>query len=110
MRQQKTLEHIYSLYKKFLVLGVGMYEFFPYGKQEIVTRGPRIVQFILSTEADKFSNGTAREFSVPITGKRIINSDGEEWLKGRKSTTPTFTKSHIADRDFWVDFHEMVKL
>lgn len=101
IRYQIAHKRIRSLYKMFQKLGVGTYEYYPLGKRSIVTRDPRNVQFILSTEAEKFGNASARELSVPMIGKGIINSDGAEWLKSRKSILPTFTKSHIADREFF---------
>lgn len=88
----KTTYAQFALYSKTFAA-------YPFGRRTITTCDPRNVQFILSTEAEKFGNAPVREATVSMLGRGIINSDGEEWRRSRGLVMPTFTRARIAERE-----------
>ncbi|CAO2656333.1 Nn.00g051360.m01.CDS01 [Neocucurbitaria sp. VM-36] len=100
LRSRKEKRKVKTAYADFARYGK-TFEQYLFGRRQVMTCDVRNVQFVLSTEAEKFGNATARRETVSMIGKGIINSDGEDWHKSRGLIMPTFTRSRIADTDFF---------
>ncbi len=81
-------------------------ESYPFGHRNLETCDARNLQHILSAEQSKFGNADGRKVFIPFIGIGIMNTDGEAWVRSRKLITPTFTKTHIADREFFERHYE----
>jgi cytochrome P450 len=78
------------------------FEFYAFGRRTVATIDARNVQFVLTTEAEKFGVGEfRRNASVPMMGSGVVNSDGEVWRKGRDLIMPVFARKNIADREMF---------
>ena len=96
MKENRRMKTIYSQVQKY----GQTFESWPFGRRVISTIDARNIQFVLSTEHEKFGVGPVRELTQePMTGKGIITSDGHVWRHGREMIRPTFMRSQIADRE-----------
>ncbi|KAJ4365797.1 hypothetical protein N0V83_008418 [Neocucurbitaria cava] len=98
LKSRKEKKKVETTYAQFALYGK-TFASYPFGRRTITTCDPRNVQFILSTEAEKFGNAPVREATVSMLGRGIINSDGEEWRRSRELVMPTFTRARIAERE-----------
>lgn len=100
VRARKEKNSIKKNFDDFVRFGRTL-EAYPLGYRDITTCDPRNIQFFLATEADNFGNAPSRAVIIPLLGKGIMNQDGAAWRNSRGLIMPTFTRSRIADRDFF---------
>jgi cytochrome P450 len=101
LSQLKAHCRVKKLHASFAELGA-TYGFYLFGKRTIATSDPRNVQFVLSTQYEKFGVGPGRlRGSGPIIGEGVINLDGEAWRRGRDLILPVFSRGQIADREMF---------
>jgi len=102
LRNNKLVKDLCESFRKY----GKTYGFYIFGRQTIATIDPRIVQFVLATEAERFGVGPAREAaSWPLIGRGVLTTDGEVWKHGRNAIMPIFAKTQIAD---WEMFEKHV--
>lgn len=98
LKNNRLVREAYESFRKY----GETYGFYIFGRQTIATIDPRIVQFVLATENEKFGVGPARQAgSLPLIGRGVLTTDGELWKNGRNAIMPIFARKQIADREMF---------
>jgi cytochrome P450 len=101
LSQLKTHCRVKQLHASFAKLGA-TYGFYLFGRRTIITSDARNVQFVLTTQYEKFGVGPGRlRGSWPMVGQGVINLDGGAWRRGRDLILPVFARGQIADREMF---------
>jgi cytochrome P450 len=92
-------EYVESMYKRF-TNGSKTYSVTIMGTKWIQTVEPMNVKHILATKFEDFDLGQKRSKAfLPLMGKGIFTSDGEEWTHFRALLRPSFKRGQIANLD-----------
>lgn len=61
------------------------------GQYVIITRDPRNIRAVLSTQFEDFHYGSVRKGCFhPLLGEGIFTNDGEKWMRSRRQLAPIF--------------------
>ena len=92
-------DYVESMYKRFLN-GNKTYSVTILGVKWIQTVEPANVRYILSTKFEDFDLGRKRSRAfLPLMGKGIFTTDGEDWAHFRALLRPSFKRTQIANLD-----------
>jgi cytochrome P450 len=98
LKNNRLVKERYAAFRKY----GKTYGFYLFGRRTIHTIDPRNLQFVLSSEDEKFGVGSIREKAgLPLIGRGVLTTDGEVWKKHRSEVMPVFAKAQIADREMF---------
>ena len=93
LNAMKTHSRMKMIYRQVQQAG-STFEAWHFARRVITTVNARNIQFVLSTENEKFSVGPVREIAqTAMTGRGIITSDGHIWMREQSLIRTIFTRT-----------------